>query len=196
MTPQKPFRASSPTVLALMIHPGYSGYAALNGYGDHVIGTTYLSRRPRDCASMLVRLIQRLVERVRPQRVVLGISPRDATRVGSLRVCVRRLCKQLRLDVVTRPIGDAFKRLGVTTRFRSRNGFARYLIDHFVPDLFHRYTTRLARIWKRRPAWHALALTVSELVDLSPLSAAALVPASGHRIPSFTRALQHALSAV
>lgn len=195
MHSRKPPHEGGPTVLALMLHPGCSGYAALDGYGKRAFGTTRLSRIA-DRASILVRLLHRLARQARPVRVVLGIPPHDRTLNASLREVARRTCRRLHLNVVTRPLGHAFDRLGVADRAPSRNSLARYLIDHYVPELFHKFTARVERLWQRRPAWHALALAMSELVDVSPLSAAALAPAAGHRVPSFSRALQGAISAV
>ena len=67
----------APCVLALMIHPGHSGYAALDGFGERAFGTTQLSRVPSERASILVRLLGRLARRTRPTRIVLGV-PRAA----------------------------------------------------------------------------------------------------------------------
>lgn len=186
----------APCVLALMIHPGHSGYAALDGFGERAFGATQLSRVPAERASILVRLLGRLARRTRPTRIVLGVPRAADPFAASLREEARRACRRLHLDVVVRPLARALERLGAAGRPQGRNGLARHLTERFFPGLFHKFTARLGRLWKRRPAWHALALALSELVEVAPLSAAALAPAAGHRVPSFRNALRHALPAV
>lgn len=194
MPHRRPSPGTGPSVLALMLHPAYSGYAALDGYGALAFGTSYLARAAADRAAMLVRLVRRLVRRVRPGRVVLGVAASDGPLASSLRRLARRVAKRLRLEVVVRHLREACERLGMARRSRARNGLARHLVGNFVPELFHRFGERLDRLWHRRPAWHALALAVSEFAEFAPLSAAALVPAAGHGIPSFARALRGALA--
>jgi hypothetical protein len=145
---------------------------------------------------MLVRLIEGLVRRVRPARVVLGIPPRDEPLAASLRRQALRLCRKLNVSVVVRPMAYAFGRLGFSGRSRERNGLANHLVRNFLPELFTRIRRSLNRLWHRRPAWHASALALSELADVAPLSAAALVPAVGHRVPAFKAALEAALPRV
>lgn len=184
------------SVLALTIRPGYSGFALLDGFGERAFGTCQLSRRPSDRPSVLVRLIQRLVGSTRPTCVAIGVSRRDGPEAAILRRRATRLCRDLGLEVVIRPLATAFTRLGIATRSPGRDALARHLTQNFVPGLIHRCRKTLKRIWYRRPAWHALALAVSELVAVAPLSAAALVPAEGHRLPAFQSSLRDALPRV
>lgn len=134
--------------------------------------------------------------RTRPARVVLGIPPRDQPLAASLRRRATRLCRELGVPVAVRPVAGAFVRLGFQGRSRERNGLAKHLVRNFLPELFTRLRRGLDRFWYRRPSWHALALAVCELVDVAPMSAAALVPASGHRIIPFRDALRAAASRV
>lgn len=180
-------------MLALMLHPGYSGYAALDGWGGRAFGTSRLAGSA-DRASMLVRLVRRLARRLRPARVVLGIPARGAALAAPLRRATARACRALGLAVVSRPLRGALERLGAEGLPPSRNALARHLVGRFVPGLFHEFRDRLDRLWHRRPAWHAVALAVSELAEVSPMSAAALAPAAGHAVPAFARAVRHALA--
>lgn len=189
---QEPRRAA----LALVLHPTYSGYAALDGFGARAFGTSRLPPGPSDRTSMLVRLIEGLVRRVRPSRVVLGIPPRDEPLAASLRRAASALCRRLGVSVVVRPVAHALGRIGFDTRPRERNGLAKHVVRHFLPELFHRLRRGLDRLWHRRPAWHAAALALSELAEVAPMSAAALVGPSGHRLRPFRAALEASLARV
>lgn len=192
----QPSPSAGSSVLALTLRPGYSGFAFLDGFGERAFGTCQLSRRPSDRPSVLVRLIQRLVGSTRPTCVAIGVSRRDGPEAAHLRRRAARLCRDLGLDVVIRPLATAFTRLGLASSTPGRNALARHLTQNFVPGLMHRCRKTLRRVWYRRPAWHALALAVSELVNVAPFSAAALVPAEGHRLPAFQSALRDALPRV
>ena len=196
MSTTKPAPGPRPATLALVLHKTYSGYAALDGFGARAFGTARFGHSASDRSSMLVRLIGGLVRRVRPTRVVLGIPPGDGPLATSLRRYAERLCRRLRVPFVVRPVGEACGRVGFAGRSKERNGLARHLVRNFLPELFTRLRRGLDRFWYRRPAWHAAALALSELMAVAPLSAAALVPASGHRVPAFKAALAAALDRV
>lgn len=196
MSTTPPARGATPAALALVLHPTYSGYAALDGFGARAFGTSRLPRNVSDRTSMLVRLIESLVRRVRPARIVLGIPPRDEPKALILRRLVSRLCSKLRVEVVVRPLACALERLGFSRRSTERNGLANHLVRNFLPELFTQLRRGLDRFWYRRPAWHAAALALSELVEIAPFSAAALVPASGHSVAPFRVALQAATARV
>lgn len=189
-------RGAGPSTLALVLHPTFSGYAALDGFGARAFGTSRLRHDPRDRTPMLVRLIEGLIRRIRPTRIVLGIPPRDEPLAASLRRSASRLCRRLRVAVVVRPLDHARERLGFPKRSTERHGLARHLVRNFLPELFTRLRRGLDRYWYRRPAWHSVALALSELMAVAPLSAAALVPAAGHRVPAFKAALAAALPRV
>lgn len=196
MNSRKLTRTRGPSVAAILLHPGYTGYAAVDGYGVLGFGSSWPARATSDQASVLVRLVTRLVRAIRPERVVIGV-PSSGARVSSVvERLVAEACRGLRCTVVKRRLGTALRRLGAPARSKVRNGLARHLVDHFVPELFHRFTDGLERLSRRRPSWHALALALSELVEVAPFAAAALVPAAGHNLPTFRKALQLASSRV
>lgn len=145
---------------------------------------------------MLVRLIARLVRRYRPARLVFGVTDCDTPAARSLRVIAARAARRLGVQALSRSVSAALSRLGFIARRGSPNGLAKHLAEHFVPMLRREVATVLDRFWHRRPAWHALAVALLELVEIDPFAAAALVPASGHAIPPFSTALRRALPTV
>lgn len=145
---------------------------------------------------MLVELVRRLIRRHRPARLVLGVPARDTGVSRTLRDLAERAARNLGVPAISRSVGATLRRLGFVARHGARNGLAQFLTTHFVPALRHEVTMSLNRLWHRRPAWHALALALHELVEVAPFAAAALAPATGHEVPSFNLALRRATAAV
>lgn len=179
-------------MLALVLHPGYSGYAALDGWGLKACRTSHLLHDGPNRAAMLVQLVTDLVRRYRPARVVVGVPPRDTDDTRALRLQATRVVASLQIAVFAQPIHHATEVLGFRPVRGSPNGLARHLTAHYFPQLVRRLTRDVSRFWYRRSAWHALALALAGLVEYRPFAAAALVPATGHALVAFTHALQAA----
>ena len=190
--PRIPCAGGGSCVLALVLHPGYSGYAALDGWGLKACRTTHLLHDGPKRAAMLVQLVTDLVRRYRPARVVLGIPPRDTDDTRTLRMEAVRVVTALHVLVTTRPLHQAKAALGFRVERGTPDGLASHLAHRFFPQLIRRLTRDVSHFWYRRSAWHALAIALTELVEFRPFAAAALVPASGHAIAAFAHAVQAA----
>lgn len=167
-----------------MLHPGYSGYAAIDGFGVRAFATTHLPEAT-DPAAMLVRLVRRLLRQLRPKALVLGVPTRDEPSARELREIVFAHAAGVGVPVEARDLRVGLALIGLNRRVARRAALAEVLVRHFFPELAPEYTTALDRLWHRRPAWHALVLALHALVETHPRTAAAIARQSSRAIPSF-----------
>lgn len=176
-------------ILALQLHAGMSGSAALDGFGL-APGSWRTSRVATRSADTLARYLRSLIRRFRPSVVVLGVSRRAAAVDTRLRRLACNLLRSLGVPVVVRHVREAYALLRGRIRGTHREELATTIVEGFLPELVGR--ARLKRIRDRRSAWHAIAVALVELIRRHPLSAAALATPRAFSIPPFRTALVQA----
>lgn len=176
-------------ILALQLHAGMSGAAALDGFGL-TPGSWKTSRVATRSTDALTRYLRWLVRRFRPSVVVLGISRRVAAADRKLRRLACEVLQALRVRVVMRHVREAYALLRGRIRGTHREELATTIVEGFLPELVG--SASLKRIRDRRSAWHAIAVGLVELVHRFPLSAAALATSRAFSIQPFRTALMRA----
>lgn len=178
-------------VLALQLHAGMSGFAALDGFGL-TPGSWKTSRVATRSPQALARHLRALIRRFHPSVVVLGVSRRAEAVDLRLRRLACAVMRSLRVAVIVRHVREAYALLRGRIRGTHREELATTIVDGFLPELIGAASLRGVR--DRRSAWHAIAVALVELVRRHPLSAAALATSRAFSIPTFRVALAKSIA--
>jgi hypothetical protein len=188
--------ADESSVLALVLHPRYSGNAVIDRWGLVPNGLqSWDLRRHRSAAAMreaVEKRLRRSLRHHRPGLVVLGVSRRDDARSRALRLSAERMLRGLRVRFVVRSVADGRRLLVGRIRGRRRGELTERLTRGFFPELaFHQNRSAGGERY-RRHGWHALALAILEMARRHPRPAFAMARSEAFEAGTFVEEVARA----
>ncbi len=190
-TPHEP--ADATRVLAVVLHPTYSGLAVIDRWGlvAFVTWNFYRFRTETELLAALDRALLRALADHRPAYAVVATSRRDDPRARPMLRTARRVLAKAGVPVVIRSVATGRHLLLGRIKGDRPDDLPDRIARGFFPDLARWLRVDAAgryehpdheRAHFRRHAWHAVALALDELVRRHPGAAFALAhPAAFER---------------
>jgi hypothetical protein len=160
-------------ILAIVLHPGVAGSAALDGFG--LVPGSASTHRIARAREGVTTILTRAVASARPTHVVLGVSKRCALEDLVLTRQAMLALRAMGVPVVRRSIAAGEEVFGIPQHKGKRFHLGHAIVRNFFPHLRSRLPASSARESHLRPLWHAVLIALHELTRRAPRAAAALL---------------------